>query len=410
MARSILVVASTFPSSSTDPVPAFVRDQIIAMKRVDPELKFTVLAPHDPRSNTTHFSSHDAYDEYRFHYFLPPYEKLAGRGIMPALKANPLNYLLIPFLFVGEFFALLRLVHTLKPEFIYAHWFTPQVVTTCLVATLTRTPYVFTTHASDVAVWHKIPFVGSLIVRGGTRQARRFTAVSRRSMDKLRVYFSDKEWGHMIGNHQIIPMGVDIPEKSSQKPDANTILFIGRLAEKKGVQYLLPAFKTLHAKHAKARLVIAGDGPMKSQLEQQTKQLGIGAAVDFPGYVSGDAKRDIIEHADICVTPSIITTSGATKGDAEGLPVSLMEGLAYGKICIATNESGADDILTDSLDGYLVPEKNIDALSDALVRAFTLSAAKHDAMSNDARATAEQFSWDSIAMQHIKFLFGSSKK
>lgn len=408
--RSVLVVASTFPSSDTDPVPAFVRDQIVAMKQVDPELKFTVLAPHDPRSQTTHFSSHEAYDEYRFHYFVPAFETLAGRGIMPALKANPFNYLLIPFLFIGEFFALLRLVRKENPDIIYAHWFTPQVVTTRMVAALTHTPYVFTTHASDVAVWHKIPLIGPSIVRGGTRKARKFTAVSRRSMDKLRVFFSDKEWGRMIGNHRIIPMGVNLPTKHTAKPDANTILFVGRLAEKKGVQYLLPAFKTLHAKHQKSRLIIAGDGPMKSELEQQTKKLGIENCVEFPGYVSGDAKQHMIEQADICVVPSIITTTGATKGDAEGLPVSLMEGLAYGKICIATNESGADDILTDSLDGYLVPEKNTSALSDALTRAFTLSAAKHDAMSAAARETAQQFSWDHVARQHIDFLFGGDTK
>lgn len=403
--RSILVVASTFPSTDTDPVPAFVRDQIIAMKRVEPDLKFTVLAPHDQRSHTTHFSSHDAYDEYRFHYFLPPYEKLAGRGIMPALKENLLNYLLIPFLFIGEFFAVLRLIRRTKPDVIYAHWFTPQVVTTRMVTALTRTPFVFTTHASDVAVWHKIPLIGTPIVRSGTRRAQAFTAVSRRSMDKLRAFFPDKEWGRMIGNHQIIPMGVDMPKVKQPKGDANTILFVGRLAEKKGVQYLLPAFKTLHTKHPKARLVIAGDGPMKSTLEKQTATLGLNEFVEFPGYVSGDTKRETIENADIYVVPSIITASG----DAEGLPVSLMEGLAYGKICVATNESGADDILTDSLDGYLVPEKNTDALADALTRAFTLSSAKHDAMSRAARDTAQQFSWDHVAHQHIDFLFGVVK-
>ena len=102
----ILVLASTFPANDSDPVPAFVRDQIVAMKDVDSELEFSVLAPHDQRSNTKLFTKHTAYNEYRFHYFWPySLEKLAGRGIMPALKANPLNYLLIPFLFIGQFFA-----------------------------------------------------------------------------------------------------------------------------------------------------------------------------------------------------------------------------------------------------------------------------------------------------------------
>src|SRR5690242_3865100 len=99
----LLVVASTFPAGDTDPVPAFVKDQLIAFKKARPSLRISVLAPHDRRSATAGFRRWPEYDEYRFHYFWPfVAEKLAGRGIMPALRANPLNYLLIPFLFLGE--------------------------------------------------------------------------------------------------------------------------------------------------------------------------------------------------------------------------------------------------------------------------------------------------------------------
>jgi glycosyltransferase involved in cell wall biosynthesis len=99
--------------------------------------------------------------------------------------------------------------------------------------------------------------------------------------------------------------------------------------------------------------------------------------------------------------PSIITDSG----DAEGLPVSLMEGLAYGKVCIATNESGADDILIDGKDGFLLPQKDVDGLSAALVRAARLTPTERQAMTTAAQATAQQFSWPTIARQHYDFLF-----
>lgn len=405
--RSILVVASTFPTSDTDPVPAFVRDQIIAMKRVDPSFHFTVLAPHDKRSNTKRLRRREYYDEYRFHYFWPhSAEKLAGRGIMPALKANPLNYLLIPFLFIGEFYALLRLTMRLKPELIYAHWFTPQVVTTQIVGKLTDTPYVFTTHASDVAVWHKIPLIGNAIVRLGTRHAVRFTAVSRRSMSKLQQFFSDSSWSKLQQRSAIIPMGIELPKLSKTVgSNPQTILFVGRFAEKKGIQYLLPAFRALRQKQPNVRLILAGDGPQRASLERQVAELELSDSVEFPGYVSADDRQKLAERAGVYVVPSIITTSG----DAEGLPVSLMEGLSYGKICIATNESGADDILTNGRDGFLVAQKDTKALTKVLERAVTLGTSERHAMQDTAIETAEQFAWPRVAKQHIDFLFRDKK-
>ncbi len=400
----ILVIASTFPSSDDDPVPDFVKQQIIALKRQNPALMFTVLAPHDRRSRTRHFTKHAAYDEYRFHYIWPfAMEKLAGRGIMPALKANPFNYLLIPFLFVGEFVALFRLTRRLKPDLLYAHWFTPQAINARWVGAVTKTPFVFTTHASDVDVWHKVPLIGAHIVRGNVREARAFTAVSRRSMAKLERFFLPDEWRTLSKRGEIIPMGINLPRLTTRQRPTNTktILFMGRLAEKKGVRYLLEAFEDIVSDYPDTRLVIAGDGPLKSSLEHHVKTIGTSAQVSFAGYVTGAEKKAFLKDAYLYVVPSIVTADG----DAEGLPVSLMEGLAHGKVCIATNESGADDILTDGKDGFLVPQKDASALADALRKSLSLSAQNYRMISKSAQATAEQFSWPTVATQHDSFLF-----
>ncbi len=400
----ILVIASTFPSSDDDPVPDFVKQQVIALKRQNPALMFTVLAPHDRRSRTRRFTKHAAYDEYRFHYVWPfAMEKLAGRGIMPALKANAFNYLLVPFLFVGEFVSLFRLTRRLKPDLLYAHWFTPQAINARWVGAVTKTPFVFTTHASDVDVWHKIPFIGTRIVRGNVRKAQAFTAVSRRSMAKLERFFLPDEWRTLSKRGEIIPMGVNLPDITVHQPTASTktILFMGRLAEKKGVRYLLDAFKNIAYEYPDARLVIAGDGPLKSSLERHAETIGVSAQVSFVGYVTGAKKEVLLKDAYLYAVPSIITTSG----DAEGLPVSLMEGLAHGKVCVATNESGADDILTVGKDGFLVPQKDTAALADALRKSLSLSAQNYRMISKSSQATAEQFSWPAVATRHDSFLF-----
>lgn len=400
----VLVVASTFPASDSDAVPAFVKDQIKAMKQVDSSLEFSVLAPHDIRSSTKKFTKHEAYDEYRFHYAWPHrIEKLAGQGgIMPNLQANALNYLLIPGLFLFEGIALYRLTRKLRPDLLYAHWFTPQAVIARIVGGLTHTPFVFTTHASDVAVWHKIPVIGKAIVRWSTRGASRFTAVSERSMDKLANFFTTREWNQLKERSLLVPMGVDLILEPPNKPvHKNSIMFVGRIAEKKGLQYLLPAFKELLHDVPDATLTVAGDGPWLNRLKKQAGNLGLTEPqVTFPGYTTGAAKQNLINSQLVYVVPSII----ADDGDAEGLPVTLMEGLAAGKLCIATNESGADNVLTDGKDGFLVPQKNSEALAAALKKALLLDNAKKEQMESNARRTAEQFSWPVIAKKHIEFL------
>jgi glycosyltransferase involved in cell wall biosynthesis len=401
----LLAVASTFPAGDTDPVPAFVKEQMIALKNARPGLHISVLAPHDSRSSTQGFKRWPAYDEYRFHYFWPfAAEKLAGRGIVPALKANPLNYLLIPFLFFGEFLAVLSLTKRLKPDVLYAHWFTPQGVVCSWVSRVTGTPFVFTTHASDVDVWRKIPLLGRSVVRSSARRAHAFTAVSRRSMQKLQRFFPAEQWLAMQSKGAIVPMGVAIPEVRMAQPleqsDQTVILFLGRLAEKKGVQYLLPAYATARANLGNSLLIIAGDGPMRGHFEQQAAALGLGDRVRFAGFITGTQKASLLRRADLFVVPSILTASG----DAEGLPVSLLEGLANGKICIATAESGADDILTHGRDGFLVPQKSVEALSAALIRAARLNRSVRDDMEAAARKTAQQFDWASIASRHYELL------
>jgi glycosyltransferase involved in cell wall biosynthesis len=407
----LLVVASTFPASESDPVPAFVRDQLIALKRLRPDLEISVLAPHDARSRTASHKRRELYDEYRFHYFWPfAAETLAGRGIMPALEANPLKYLLIPFLFIGEFAALLRLSRRLRPDVIYAHWFTPQGVIASWVSRMTGTPFVFTTHTSDVDVWRRIPWIGRHVVRGSVGRARAFTAVSRRSMRKLQDFFSSRQWELVRKKGSIIPMGVALPEprfpQATEPTGETVILFLGRLVEKKGVQFLLPAYAAVRHEIGRSSLVIAGDGPMLGRLIAQATELGLREYVRFVGFVSGAEKSNMLQLADIFVVPSIVTESG----DAEGLPVSLMEALAYGKICIATAESGADEILTSGQDGFVIPEKNVAALSSSLVEAAGLDPALRKRMEAAARITARPFDWEAIASRHDESLLSFSDR
>ncbi|MBX3090966.1 MAG: glycosyltransferase [Cryobacterium sp.] len=391
-------------------MPAFVKDQVIALSRRYPDVAFHVLAPHDRRSNTHPFVEHDHYTEHRFHYFWPRRaEKLAGRGIMPALKANPLYLAVIPFLFLGEYAATLRLARELLPSVIYAHWFTPQAVVAARVSRRVGVPFVFTTHASDVDVWNRVPVIGKRLVRSVSARASAITAVSSRSRDKLLRFLTESADRPSI---HVIPMGVPTRETSvsvAERASARSSLglgsgtmyfFIGRLVEKKGLTYLLDALALVGSQLAEWTLVVAGDGPLREDLERQAASLGLASRVTFVGYVTGESKRDYLRSADVMIVPSIVTSDG----DAEGLPVALLEGLSYGLCCIATNESGADDIITDGVDGMLCAQRDAVALGERLLDLHRESNKSRAQMSERARSLAQSFSWETIAVRHFDAL------
>ncbi|UZN01913.1 glycosyltransferase [Cellulomonas sp. S1-8] len=403
----VLVLASTFPSSDDDPVPAFVRDQVRALTGEFPDLDVCVVAPHDRRSRTRSLTHHATFDEVRFHYALPrSAEVLAGRGIMPALRGNPWLYPVVPLLFLGELVAVLRETRRRRPAVLYAHWFTPQAVVASWVSRLTGVPFVFTTHASDVDVWRRVPFAGALVVRPTLRRARAASAVSTRTLQRLRHFDPAGRVGPPV---HVIPMGTDLPDRPRDPAaraaartalavdgDELVLLFVGRLVEKKGVQHLLEALRVASDDLGPWRLVVAGDGPLRDDLVARVEHLGLSDRVVFTGYVSGERKASCFRAADVLVVPSVV----ASDGDVEGLPVTLIEGLSYGLPCVATRQSGADDVLDDGRTGLLVDERDHDGLAAALVRVAHLDDEQREALGRRAVELSRAFSWDHLARRH----------
>lgn len=404
----LLVVASTFPAGPADSVPRFVYDQVLALKAIRPDWRITVLAPHDARSGTVDRTEHAEFSEVRFHYLRPRrWESLAGRGIMPAIRQNPFQLLAVPGLLWGEYRAVKRLVARDRPDLVYAHWFTPQAITAAPVGRRAGVPVVFTTHASDVAVWGRFGRLGRRIVTSVVRRAERFTAVSRTSLERMRPFFDDAGWADASRRSAIIPMGVDLSvvaagsaSAADPYPGRRVVLFMGRLAEKKGVGFLLDAFARTRREHPEALLVIAGDGPLDAALRAQAADLDLGDAVEFAGYRSGADKDALYRRADICVLPSIVTSDG----DAEGLPVSLLEALAYSKPAIATDASNAGEIVTSGEDAVICPAADAGALADALGDLLSQSDAERVAMGAAARRTAAAFDWPKVAAETAAFL------
>ena len=389
-------------------------DQVIAMKKLAPDIEFHVLAPHDRRSNTVSNVDREHYHEHRFHYFWPfRWEKLAGRGILPALKRNPFLYFQIPFFLLFETLSLYRLARKTDPDILYAHWFIPQGLACAIVSSLLNVPFLFTTHASDASVLHKIPF-GKSLAKAIVERASLFTAVSHRTAKKLVSLFDPKEWDNNYAwKLSIIPMGTELQKKTPDDAALNTalkesgipedrkiILFLGRLTEKKGIDYLIDAYARLPIGTRKEYLlVIAGDGEKLAVLREQVEKLNLEKHIYFTGYVVGQMKEALLHAAEIVAMPSIIDSSG----DSEGLPVVLMESLSKGKLVIATNVSGAEEILTENC-GVLINQKSSGEIADALLQLTKLDETEVEKQKLNAKLLSDQFAWPTVASCHLSLI------
>jgi len=162
-------------------------------------------------------------------------------------------------------------------------------------------------------------------------------------------------------------LGIEIPENVVLPPAGvgNTVLFVGRLVEKKGVDTLIDAMAILRQTAPSLELSIIGDGPVRGSLEKQAREAGI--KVQFQGWQDEKKVRAAMRRALLLAVPS--RTAGG--GDSEGLPTVIMEAMAIGVPVVATHHAGIPEIVSDRVTGMLMPEADPNALAAAILAVKT---------------------------------------
>ena len=162
-------------------------------------------------------------------------------------------------------------------------------------------------------------------------------------------------------------LGIDIPENTVLPPAGagNTVLFVGRLVEKKGADTLIDAMARLGETAPNLELSVIGDGPARGDLERRAKAAGIKA--QFHGWQDEKKVRAAMRRALLLAVPS----RAAEGGDSEGLPTVIMEAMALGVPVVATRHAGIPEIVSDRVTGMLVPESDPQALAQAILAVKT---------------------------------------
>ncbi len=187
----------------------------------------------------------------------------------------------------------------------------------------------------------------------------------------------------------LVPSGIDTSlfvRNSSLRPSEFTILFVGAIAVKKGAHILLEAFRQLNL--PKAKLVIIG--PIVKELSELYMRHA-GANIKHYRYVPHYDLPVFYNSASILLIPSL----------EEGLPKVMLEGMACGLPAIATINSGAEDVITNGVDGFVYSYSSMDQLKAAIVYCYENRDALHD-MSLAAEKTAH--SRFSLEAYHMRWL------
>lgn len=158
-------------------------------------------------------------------------------------------------------------------------------------------------------------------------------------------------------------------------PESPTFVCVGRLTAQKGQLVLLDALAQLRDAGSPVKLVFAGDGELRRDLEASITSKRLEGLVTITGWLSGRNIREQINLARALVLPSF----------AEGLPVAIMEAMALGRPIISTSVAGIPELVRAGRNGWLIPPGRVDLLAAAIGEAAAASTEELTAMGRLAR-------------------------
>jgi glycosyltransferase involved in cell wall biosynthesis len=395
----VLVAATTFPRWKDDTQPPFVFE---LSRRLASYFDITVLAPHAKGAALDEEMENLIVHRYRYLPFSLGTLAYDG-GIAPKLKKNRLNYFQVPFFVLFQFFSLVRLVLLKKIDVIHAHWIIPQGLTAVLCKLLRKRDIkvLATSHGGDI-----LGFRGNLsskIKKFVLNHVDCLTVVSHALREEAIKY------GCSCPIH-VSPMGVDTKtfnpgrcDDSIRKEygiDGPFLLFVGRLAEKKGLEYLIRAMPQVLNEYSSAKLLVIGDGQLRQNLESLAAELNLGDSVIFAGSKPHDQLPKYFASADIFIGPSIV----AKGGDSEGFGLVFAEAMSCGTPVIASDLPAIRDIVRDGETGFLVQQKDsahigeriVDVLKDnRILEMMNIAARKH---------IVKNFDWEIVTDNYAKLI------
>lgn len=266
--------------------------------------------------------------------------------------------------YLAEACVLLHWFSESKVTHVHAHFGTNSTMVAMLCHVIGGPPYSFTVHGPE-----EFDKVKAIALIDKIERAAFVVTVSSFGKSQLYRWCDERLWSKI----HVIHCGVDREFLNYQPiaiPSELSLVCIGRLCPEKGQLLLLDAAQRLVAEGLKFKLILVGDGPLRTTIESLIIQLHLQDYVRCVGWANSSEVRQHIVSSRAMVLPSF----------AEGLPVVIMEALALGRPVISTYVAGIPELVEPGICGWLVPPGSVEALITAMHTALQLPVKKLEQM------------------------------
>jgi glycosyltransferase involved in cell wall biosynthesis len=291
-----------------------------------------------------------------------------------------------------------------KADVIHAHWVIPSGFPALVAAKLIGKPCIITMHGGDVyfnekegyvypRLWYIKPFLKYTL-----RHATLLTAIT---VDCLRHAINA---GARNENIVVVTNGADLRRfspgntggvaaiKKKYSLDGQKMLFTCRqLIPRKGIRYLIKAMPFISQANQAVRLLIAGDGMERNDLETLIDKLGLNGKVFLLGWIPNDHLPHYYNASDIVIMPSL----------EEGFGIPAAEAMGCERPVVSTDAGGLVEVVQDGVTGIIVPKADEKALSEAVIKLLNDPDMAHRMGKAGREAAEKNFSWDQTAEKFL---------
>jgi phosphatidylinositol alpha-mannosyltransferase len=204
---------------------------------------------------------------------------------------------------------------------------------------------------------------------------------------------------YVKSEYRLIPNGVDYRRFACEvapplhlQDGRPTLLFVGRIEARKGIPYLLQAYRLVKEHVKDARLVIVGEGGLRHEYQQLSAKMGL-QDVLFEGYVPPEALPGYYQRAYVFCSPSTVN---------ESFGITLLEAMASHAPAVATSINGSNTLGEDGVTGLIVPPKEPQLMAHAVLRLLD-NQALASRLADAAQERARRFDWEEIARSLLAY-------
>lgn len=380
----------------------FIRREILALEEMGMEIVRIAMRGHETES----LDSGDAEEFAKTRYILKASLAEMITSLVGTLGRGPLSFLgalvfairlglrsdggvFKHFAYFLEACVLRSWLRTSGVSHVHAHFGTNAAAVALLCKRLGGPTYSFTVHGPD-----EFDRPQRLALRDKVQEAAFVIAISSFCRSQLYRWSLFPDWNKIkivrcaLDPSYFVAAGPPIPEKPR-------LLSVGRLSAEKGQMLVVRAARILVDRGVDFQVVLAGDGPLRSQIEDEIKMHALETVIEVIGWVDNQRVRALLQECRALVVASF----------AEGLPVVIMEAFALNRPVVSTYIAGIPELVEKDVNGWLIPAGDVELLADAMQAAVTASTQRLTEMGEDGRKRTFERHLTRVEAAKLKELF-----